>query len=181
MFIDEIQEIQSFELAIRSLLSSETCDIYCAGSNAKMLSGELATHLAGRYVEISVHSLSFREFVQFHNLESSFENLLKYLKFGGMPFLSSIGLNQSTCYEYLKSLYSTILLKDVVSRENIRNISFLENLVFYLADNVGNLFSASNISKFLKSQRIEISPQLTINYLKALSNAFFIHKVHRTD
>jgi uncharacterized protein len=181
LFIDEIQEIQSFQLTIRSLFAENKCDIFCTGSNATMLSGELATHLSGRYVEIKIHSLSFSEFLDFHQLENGNESLLKYLTFGGMPYLRNIGLSDDLPFEYLKNVYSTILLKDVVARENIRNISFLENLVFYLSDNIGSLFSAGNISKFLKSQRIEISPQLTISYLKALSNAYFVHKVVRSE
>lgn len=181
LFIDEIQEIESFQLTIRSLFAENKCDIFCTGSNATMLSGELATHLSGRYIEIKIHSLSFSEFLTFHKLEKGNESLMKYLTYGGMPYLQNIGLSDDLPFEYLKNVYSTILLKDVVARENIRNISFLENLVFYLSDNIGSLFSASNISKFLKSQRIEISPQLTMSYLKALSNAYFVHKVVRSE
>ena len=181
LFIDEIQEIESFQLSIRSLYSENKCDIFCTGSNAAMLSGELATSLSGRYIEINIHSLSFSEFLNFHNFEKGNESLMKYLTYGGMPYLPNIGLYDDLPFEYLKNVYSTILLRDVVSRENIRNISFLENLVLYLSDNIGSLFSANNISKFLKSQRIGISPQLTMNYLKALSNAYFVHKVVRSE
>ena len=181
LFIDEVQEIASFERSLRSLLVKNTCDIYCTGSNANMLSGELATHLSGRYVAFHIHSLNYQEFLQFHGLENSFESMLKYLKYGGMPFLANLGLEDDTPFEYLRNVYSTILLKDVVARENIRNISFLENLVAYLADNIGSLFSANNISKYLKSQKIDISPQLTINYLRALTNAYFVHKVARSE
>jgi len=181
LFIDEVQEVNSFQLALRSLLAENKCDIYCTGSNAKMLSGELATYLSGRYIEIPVHSLSFSEFLIFHKLDESFESVLQYLNYGGMPYLVNIGLANDIPFEYIKNVYTTILLKDVVMRENIRNVSFLENLVHYLADNVGNLFSAHNISKFLKSQQIAISSQVTINYLAALCNAYFIHKVQRTD
>lgn len=181
LFIDEIQEIDSFQLSIRNLFAENKCDIFCTGSNAAMLSGELATSLSGRYVEINIHSLSFSEFLTFHHLDEGNDSLMKYLTYGGMPYLPNIGLYDDLPFEYLKNVYSTILLKDVVSRENIRNISFLENLVLYLADNIGSLFSANNISKFLKSQRIGISPQLTMNYLKALSNAYFVHKVVRSE
>lgn len=181
LFIDEIQEIDSFQLTLRSLFAENKCDIFCTGSNARMLSGELATYLSGRYIEFNIHSLSFTEFLAFHKLEKGNDSLMLYLNFGGMPYLPNIGLNDDLPFEYLKNVYSTILLKDVVSRENIRNISFLENLVLYLSDNIGSLFSANNISKFLKSQRIEISPQLTMNYLKALSNAYFVHKVVRSE
>jgi len=181
LFIDEVQEIHEFERTLRSLFAKGTCDIYCTGSNAKMLSGELATFLSGRYIVFHIHSLSYLEFLQFHQLEKSLDSLLLYLKYGGMPFLPNIGLKEDLPYEYLRNVYSTILLKDVVARENIRNISFLENLVTYLADNTGSLFSAANISKYLKSQKVDISTQLTINYLKALSNTFFIHKAVRSE
>lgn len=181
LFIDEVQDIDSFQLALRSLFASERCDIFCTGSNANMLSGELATYLGGRYIEFQIHTLSYLEFLQFHRLENNQDSLMKYVMYGGMPYLINIGLNNHLPFEYLKSIYSTILLKDVVARENIRNITFLENLVVFLSDNIGSLFSAHNISKYLKSQRIDISPQLTINYLKALTNAFFIHKVLRAD
>jgi len=181
LIIDEVQEIRNFQLTLRSALAKDTWDIYCTGSNANMLSGELTTTLAGRYVEFHIHALSFREFLVFHKLDNSFESLMNYMQFGGMPYLSNIGFQNHLPYEYLRNVYSTILLKDVVARENIRNVSFLENLVLFLCDNVGSLFSASNISKFLKSQRIDISPQLTINYLKALTNSYFVYKVSRTE
>jgi predicted AAA+ superfamily ATPase len=181
LFIDEVQEVESFQLTLRSLLAKNSCDIFCTGSNAKMLSGELATHLSGRYVEFTIHSLSYVEFLRFHKFENTQESLVKYLTFGGMPYLINIGLEEQLPFEYLKSVYATILLKDVVSRENIRNVMFLENLVFFLSDNIGSLFSATNISKFLKSQHIDISPQVTISYLKALTNAYFVHKVIRSE
>ncbi|MCC2600023.1 ATP-binding protein [Sphingobacterium sp. FBM7-1] len=181
LFIDEVQEVSSFERTLRSLLAKRTCDIYCTGSNANMLSGELATHLSGRYLSFHIHSLNYQEFLQFHQLKNSTESILKYMKYGGMPFLANIGLQDDIPFEYLRNVYSTILLKDVVARENIRNVSFLENLVAYLSDNIGSLFSASNISRYLKSQRVDISTQLTINYLKALSSAYFVHKVVRSE
>ena len=181
LLIDEIQEISSFELALRSLFAENICDITCSGSNANMLSGELATYLSGRYIEFNIHSLSYSEFLQFHSFNSSPESVLKYLKYGGMPYLIQIGLNEDMPFEYLRNVYATILLRDVVARENIRNVPFLENLIQYLAGNVGNLFSANNISRYLKSQRISMSPQLVINYLKALTNAYFIHKVVRAN
>lgn len=180
-FIDEVQEVKSFERTLRSLLAKNLCDIYCTGSNANMLSGELATHLSGRYIAFHIHSLSYQEFLEFHQLDNKFDSVMQYLRYGGMPFLPNLGLQEDLAFEYLRNVYSTILLKDVVSKENIRNVSFLENLVIYLANNTGSLFSANNISKYLKSQRVDMSPQLTINYLKALSNAYIIHKVVRAE
>ena len=181
LFIDEIQEIVHFEKALRSLLVENCCDIFCSGSNANMLSGELATFLAGRYIEFTVHSLGYDEFLNFFQLQNTTENLNKYLTVGGMPYMKVIGLEEFSVFEYLRNVYSTILLKDVVAREGIRNIHFLENLIEYLADNVGNLFSASNIAKYLKSQRTTVSTQTVLNYLKPLSNAFFVYKVPRYD
>ncbi|MDL2320144.1 ATP-binding protein [Alistipes sp. OttesenSCG-928-B03] len=181
LFIDEVQEVDGFQDALRSLLAEQKCDIYCTGSNANILSSELATYLSGRYMEFYIHSLSYREFLQFHKLDVSQDSLSKYLTFGGMPFLVNLELSQTQVYEYLSNVQSTIILKDVVAKENIRNVPFLENLVEYVADNVGSLFSANNISKYLKSQKINISPQVVINYLKALTNAYIIHKVIRSD
>lgn len=181
LFIDEVQEIDSFELCLRSLLNENKCDIFCTGSNAKMLSGELATTLGGRYIEFPIHSLSYLEFLDFNDLKDSTPSLEQYLTLGGMPYIHNLTLDRNIIYEYLKNVYSTILLKDVVAREAIRNVPFLENLVSYLADNTGSLFSAQNISKYLKSQKVNIPTQTILNYLKALCNSFFIHKVQRAD
>jgi uncharacterized protein len=181
LFVDEIQDIQGWEKTLRSLLAENCCDIYCSGSNANMLSGELATFLAGRYIEIKVHSLGYNEFLNFFGLENNVTTLNAYLSMGGMPYLKTIGLEEYAVYEYLRNVYSTILLKDVVAREGIRNIRFLENLTAFLADNVGSIFSASNIAKYLKSQRDAVTTQAVLNYLKPLVAAYFIHKVPRYD
>jgi predicted AAA+ superfamily ATPase len=181
LFIDEVQEIDSFQRCLRNLLNQQVCDIYCTGSNATMLSGELATLMAGRYIEVSIHGLSYLEFLEFNKIENNDENLNAYLTIGGMPYQHNIGLERTLVFEYLKNVYSSILLKDVVSREGIRNVTLLENLVAYLADNTGALFSARNISKYLRSQQINMPTQSVINYLKALTNAYFIHKVPRAE
>lgn len=181
LFIDEVQDIDGFEHVLRSLQAKESCDILITGSNAKMLSGELSTYLSGRYIEFHIHSLSFTEFLEFHNLPADHQSLTLYLTYGGMPYLSRLALTNELAFEYLRNVYSTILLKDVVRREGIRNVDFLETLAIYAADNVGNLFSANNISKYLKSQRVDISTTQVINYLKALSNAYLINKTGRID
>ena len=181
LFIDEIQEVKSFELCLRSLLAESKCDIFCTGSNAQMLSGELATSLSGRYIQFPVYSLSYSEFLEFHNLKNSNDNLVKYLRFGGMPYLIHTGLDQNVAFEYLKNVNSTILLKDVVARENIRNVFFLENLTAFLADNTGSVLSALNISKYLKSQQQNMPTQTVLNYLHALTNAYYLHRVQRAD
>jgi len=181
LFVDEVQEISEFEYALRSLQAQEKCDIFITGSNATMLSSELSTHLAGRYVEFHIHSLNYQEFLTFHHLQDSAAAIRKYLTYGGLPYLSNLTLEEDIAFEYLRNVYSTILLKDVVRREGIRNIDFLETLALYTADNVGNIFSANNISRYLKSQRINMSTLQVINYLRALQNAYIIHKVQRID
>ncbi len=181
LFIDEIQGISQFEKALRDLQASGGYDIYCTGSNADLLSGELATYLSGRYVEIEVYSLSYPEFLTFHKLENTEDSLLKYIKYGGLPYLINLELNDEVVYDYLKSVNNTILFKDVVARYSIRNVAFLERLVEYVADNVGSLVSAKKISDFLKSQKTKISPNIVLNYLSFLSDAFLIFKVRRSE
>ncbi len=181
LFIDEVQDIEGFEHSLRSIQAKNQADIYVTGSNAKMLSGELATYLSGRYVEIPIHSLSYDEFLEFHNLKQNNTSLRSYLTYGGLPYLRNLSLTEDVAFEYLRNVYSTILLKDVVKRESIRNIDFLETLALYTGDNIGCLFSANNISRYLKSQHINISTIQVINYLHALQNAYLIHKVQRIE
>ena len=181
VFIDEVQEIQDFEKAIRSLLSEGGYDIYCTGSNANLLSSDIATHLAGRYLEFEIFCLSYDEFLNFHKLQNSHGSLLNYIKYGGLPFLIHLKLEDHIIYDYLNNIYKTILYKDIIARHRVRNTAFLENLVEYLADNTGSLVSAKKISDFLKSQKINISPNVVLNYLSYLSAAFFIFKVPRAD
>src|SRR5690606_27934421 len=156
-------------------------DMHCTGSNAQILSGELAAQLAGRQVELDAKTLSSSEFLQFNQLDDHAERLDMYQTTAGMPYPHHVGTEPAVVFECLKNVYASILLKDVVSRENIRNVSMLENLVAFLADNTGSLFSAQNISKYLKSQHINLPTQTVINYLRALTNAYFIHKSERAE
>lgn len=181
LFIDEVQDIEGFENTLRSLQAEDACDIFITGSNATMLSSELSTYLSGRYIEFHVHSLDYTEFLKFHKLQASNQSLRNYLTIGGLPYLSNLPLEREIAFEYLRNVYSTIMLKDVVKRESIRNVDFLESLAVYTADNVGNLFSANNISRYLKSQHVNISTLQVINYLRALQNAYLINKVRRID
>jgi len=181
VMIDEIQEIESFEKTLRDLNENPSYDIFCTGSNAKLLSGELSTFLAGRCVEIRVSSLSYNEFLFFHKLDHSMDAFGKYIKFGGMPYLIHLPLENEIVFDYLKSIYNSIILKDVVARHNIRNVNFLDRLVLFLADNTGSMLTAKNISDFLKSQRVSISVNTVMNYLKFLSDSFFIDKISRYD
>ncbi len=181
VFIDEIQDINQFEKALRSIYSEPRYDIYCTGSNANMLSGELATYLSGRYIEIRIHPLSFTEFLEFHNVENNNESLLKYMRYGGLPNLIHLTLEDDIVFDYLMNIYAAILFKDIIKRYNIRNVSFLENLVKYLADNIGSIVSGKKISDFLKSQKINITPNMVLDYLFYLCNAYFINKTQRMD
>jgi len=181
LFIDEIQDIAEFEKALRHFFAAGDFDIYCTGSNAKMLSGELATYLSGRYVEFKVFSLSYAEFLQFHKLQDNDESFQKYYKFGGLPYLINLKLTENEVSEYLKNIYNTIILKDIVARYNIRQLRYLTDLSVYLADTIGNLFSANKISEFLKSQRIEILPKTTLEYIDYLSNAMLIQRIRPVD
>jgi len=181
IFIDEIQDISEFEKALRSLLLDESNDIYITGSNARLLSGELATYLSGRYVEFKVYSLAYSEFLQFHELENNAASYDLYTRYGGLPYLINLELNDDVVNEYLKSIYSTIVFRDVVSRYNLRNTVFLERLIQFLSENIGSLFSAKNISDYLKSQHTQISVNQIQNYVEYLTNAFLIHRVGRYD
>jgi len=181
LFIDEIQDIISFEKALRHFALDNTIDIYCTGSNANLLSGELATFLSGRYVEFKIYSLSYLEFLEFHKLENTHKSLKKYLLWGGLPFIKNLEPNDMVIAEYLKNIYTTIIYKDIIARFNIRNVNFLENLITYLAHNTGNIISAKKISDYLKSQQIKMSPQIVLNYLNYLKQAFLIFNVKRRE
>ena len=180
LFIDEIQDIDSFEKALRDLVTRKNFDIYCTGSNARLLSGELATLLSGRYIEIRVYGLSYPEYIMFRDIKDSAETFSTYLREGGLPFLIHMGSDVHVVNEYLNTIYNTILLKDVVARYNIRNVKFLENLVLFLAGNIGSIVSARKISEYLKSRKINISIQVVIDYLGYLESSFLIHRVRRS-
>jgi len=181
IFIDEIQDIEHFEKTLRHFYSQPNVDIYCTGSNAKLLSGELATYLSGRYIEIKVYGLSYLEFLKFHNLQNTLESLEYYMQIGGLPYLVNLLPRKEVIFEYLSNILSTIIYKDIIARYHIRNHSFLENLVKFLSQNTGNLISAKKISDYLKSQNIKMSPQIVLDYLQYLENAFLVFKVKRTD
>ncbi|MDX2196125.1 MAG: ATP-binding protein [Cytophagales bacterium] len=181
IFIDEIQDIASFEKTLRSLQAHAKHDLYITGSNAFLLSGELSTYLSGRYVEMQLHGLSYQEFIFFHKLEPSNESLMMYLRYGGLPFLVNMPLKDEVVFDYVRNIYEAILFKDVVARHQVRNVVLLGNLVKLLADSTGSVVSAKRISDFLKSQRVEISPNVILNYVGHLEQAFFLNKVTRLE
>ena len=181
ILIDEVQDIKEFERSVRSFRTEPNTDIIITGSNARMLSNELSTLIGGRYKEIYIQSLSYNEFLVFHNLADNDESLSLYIQYGGMPGLAKIGLEEDDAREYQTDIYHTVLLKDVIMRNQIRNVPFLENLVRFLADNIGKLISANSIAKYMKSQGESITSTLIINYISFLCQAYILHKVNRYD
>lgn len=181
ILIDEVQDIKEFERSLRSFIKEENTDIIITGSNSKLLSSELTTLIGGRYKEIYIQALTYLEFLQFHNLQDSDESLTHYINFGGLPGIIKIGLDEHDAYEYQSDVFSTVLLKDVISRNNIRNTVFLENLVKFLADNTGKIISATSIAKYMKSQDTSVTSVLVLNYIRMLCESYILHKVNRYD
>lgn len=181
ILIDEIQEISDFKIEIRSLALDDNNDIYITGSNSEMFSSDLANELGGRYVEFRIYSLSYLEFLDFHKLANEDDALEKYIHFGGLPYLTHLPFNEAVMMEYINSVYATIVLRDVVERKKIRNTVFLEQLIRFLANNTGSLFSSKSISDFLKSQKVNISPNQVSEYADSLAEAFVVHRISRYD
>ncbi len=181
ILIDEVQDIEEFEKSVRSYYEEPDIEIVVTGSNSKMLSSDLSTLIGGRYKEIYIQALSYTEFMLFHQLPDSDETLSKYIQFGGLPGLVKMGLDEQDAREYQLDVYHTVLLKDVIMRNNIRNVPFLENLVRFIADNSGKIVSANSIAKYMKSQGDSVTSTVIINYIKFLCDAYLIHKVNRYD
>ena len=181
ILVDEIQDIAEFERTVRSYREEPDTEIVITGSNSLMLSSELTTLIGGRYKEIYVQALSYNEFLTFHQLPDNDDSLAKYINFGGLPGLPKIGLDENDVREYQQDVLNTVLLKDVIMRNNIRNPVFLDNLIRFLADNTGKIVSANSISKFMRSQGQSITSTAVINYIKALCETYVIHKVNRYD
>ena len=187
VLFNEIHEVDSWEKVINSVRVDYDCDIYITGSNARLLSGELATLLSGRYIEIPVYPLSFSEYLEFAKLNEGEVGLNKdqhfsrFLRYGGLPGIHEIKWDDTALLRYLTDMFNSVLLKDVIKRNKIRDIDLLEKVVLYLMDNIGNTFSAKTISDFLKNQGRKLSTETVYTYVKALESAFLIHKVPRFD
>ncbi len=181
LIIDEIQDIEGFERVLRSLYDEDNFDIYCSGSNANIFSSELATYLSGRQITFQIGSLNFNEFCLFHQCEKNEKSLWNYLKYGGLPYLIHLPEDDTIRFEYLNNINSTILYRDVINRNQIRDIRFLNDLLKFVADNIGNIFSATKISEYLKNQKITKNVALILDYLSHIENAFFINRVLRID
>ncbi len=185
LFFDEIQEVAGWEKCVNSCRVDFDCDIYITGSNAKLLSGELATYLAGRYVKFVIYPFSFAEFFEMTRLQKPDADknacFLQFIKTGGMPFLANFSGNDEAKSQYLMDIYNSVLLKDVVKRNNIRDVDTLERIVYYAFSNIGHIFSATSLSKYFKSENRKISHDTILNYLKFCADAFLIYKINRYD
>jgi predicted AAA+ superfamily ATPase len=182
ILIDEVQQIEHFEESVCNWYSEDNTDVIITGSNSKMLSGELATLIAGRYVEVRIHPLTYSEFLEFHNLSDSDETLMTYLTYGGLPGLRKVGLDSDEqVWAYLTSVFNTIMLKDIIERHEIRNIPFLNNLIAFYADTTGKLTSANSIAKYMKSQHENVSANLVLLYRGFYAEAYLLDIVPRYD
>ena len=185
LFFDEIQEVKDWEKCINSLRVEFDCDIYITGSNAKLLSGELATYLSGRYVEFIVYPFSYFEFTNLYKCKFETANekeiFTKYLTLGGMPYLANLNFAEEPSRLYLQDLYNSVVLKDVVKRTNIRDVDLLERIISYVTANVGTIFSATTISKYFKNEGRTVAPETILNYIKACEDAFLFYRVKRQD
>lgn len=181
LFIDEIQEIELWEKAVTSILSDDIADIYITGSNAHLLSSELATLISGRFVEIPLYPLSFTEYSVFRNLEADTSLFKEYIKFGGFPGIHHSELRDDIAFQYIASIFDSIVLKDVVKRNNIRNVALLEKIIHFLLDNMSSVFSAKRVADFLKKEQRNIGIETVYNYIHFLEAAFIIYRVPRYD
>ena len=185
LFFDEIQEVANWEKCINSLRVALDCDIYITGSNAKLLSGELATYLGGRYVEFVIYPFSFSEFLELYlpifpqsSIQQCFQ---KYLVTGGMPYLSNLQYADEPSHQYLTDLFNSVMLKDIVKRNKVRDVGLLERILAFVTANVGTTFSATSLSKFLKSEHRTVAPETILNYIKYCCDAYLFYQVKRQD
>lgn len=187
LLLDEIQEVERWERAVNSLFASADVDIYITGSNSRLLSSELATYIAGRYIEIKVNTLSFREVLLFKEVRTGVqpanlhEEIRSYIRLGGFPAIHLAGYEEGAAYQVVNDIYSSALLRDTVQRHNIRNIELLERVVRYVFDNIGNTFSARNVADYFKSQQRSIDLNTVYNYLAALESAYIVRRIPRYD
>lgn len=185
LFFDEIQEVEAWEKCINSFRVELDCDIYITGSNAKLLSGELATYLAGRYVEFVIYPFSFAEFVElYHTIHPEADTrqcFNRYLTLGGMPYLANLRYDETASRQYLRDLFNSVELKDIVKRNNVRDVDMLERIIAYVTANIGTVFSSTAISKYLKSEGRSVAPETVLGYLKACTDAFLFYQVKRQD
>ena len=185
LFLDEIQEVDEWERCINSLRVNSDADIYITGSNATLLSGEYATVLSGRYVEFTVYPFSFAEYCEIRNSGTEKNDartlFTEYVKYGGLPFLASVPLDGQAKSQYLKDIYASVIIKDIVKRNKLRDVELLERILAYAAANIGRIFSANSISAYFKNEKRPVSVDTVINYLSSCEKAFLFHRISRVD
>ncbi len=185
LFFDEIQEVKDWEKCVNSLRVALDCDIYITGSNAKLLSGELATYLGGRYVEFVIYPFSFAEFLELYRptdpRATAGQCFQQYLRFGGMPYLSRLNYQEEPVRQYLSDLYDSVQLKDIVKRNKVRDVDLLERILAYVMANVGTTFSAGSLTKFFKSEQRSVSTETVLNYIRYCCDAYLFYQVKRQD
>ncbi len=185
LFFDEIQEVKDWEKCVNSLRVTLDCDIYITGSNARLLSGELATYLAGRYVEFVIYPFSFAEFLELYRsvmpTEETGRCFQKYLLFGGMPYLANLRYADEPSRQYLTDLFNSIQLKDIVKRNKVRDVDLLERNISYVMANVGTTFSANSLVKFFRNERRTVAVETVLNYMKYCCDAYLFYQVKRQD
>lgn len=185
LFFDEIQEVKDWEKCINSLRIALDCDIYITGSNAKLLSGELATYLGGRYVEFVIYPFSFAEFLELYRPiapeDSIRQCFQKYLLSGGMPYLANLRYVEEPSQQYLTDVFNSVQLKDIVKRNKVRDVDLLERIIAYVMANVGSTFSATSLSRFLKSEQRTVAPETILNYIRYCCDAYLFYQVKRQD
>lgn len=185
LFFDEIQEVKDWEKCVNSFRVALDCDIYITGSNARLLSGELATYLGGRYVEFVIYPFSFAEFMELYRPTVPDEPVQKvfqkYLLFGGMPYLANLGYADEPSKQYLHDLFNSVQLKDIVKKNKIRDVDLLEHIIAYVMANVGTTFSATSLAKFLRNEQRTVAPETILNYIKYCCDAYLFYRVKRED
>lgn len=181
--LDELQEVDGWEKVVNTLMEEFNTDIYITGSNSKLMSGEIATYLSGRYVKIDVYTLSFKEYLDFKNNsnKSVKEHLFDYIRFGGFPLVTLSNLDEKSSYTIVEDIYNSVVMNDVIKRHNVLNIDLFNKVVKFIIDNVGKTFSANSIVKFLKSENRTISVEAIYNYLEWLEKAFVVYRCKRFD
>lgn len=185
LFFDEVQEVEHWERCLNSFRLELNCDIYITGSSAKLLSGELATVLGGRYVEFNIYPFSFTEFKELYctvcNPNSEQEIFRRYLTLGGMPYLANLNYSEEPSRQYLQDVFNSVVLNDIIKRNKVRDVDLLTRIILYIMQNIGNTFSAASITKFLKNERRHTSTETILNYISYAINAYFLYKIRRED
>jgi hypothetical protein len=180
LFFDEIQVVPQWEKLINSYFAKENFDIYITGSNSKLLSGEFATYLSGRYVELNIFPFSFREYIRYNEITEDFKShFYKYLEDGGMPSTYDYGGDDRKLV--LMDLYNSIVLKDIIQRNNVKNVDLLDRIMRFVMYNIGQPFSPNKVYKRLKQDMVNLSVNTIYNYLKFFENACLIYQVKRED